>query len=397
MAMKNATDRFFIDTNNPNEYGAISLTVMASMALSIESKAIYAYICARAGKGNSAFPSIERICTELGISKQRFLKHRKPLLDSGLLIIEHPEREGNRNQSNIYRLPMHAQATLSSSRPFPPGERVPCAPHPFTGDAGDGTADFDRSQNVTGQTFDRSQNVSGQNPDRSQNVTGQNRSASEFSQCADRVGFDRSQNVTTNTDGWLDKSNQPIQDAGKDTREGADESFNELCRLSVNRNLLRNAKGIAETRAAYDKLRERFTADQIKDAWQATLSACDQRGTDAQFYPQLRKWLATDAESRIARCAKQSKSTRKRAKSQAETAEEQRIAVSARLEEGSPAFRELLHESRALRERFNTLKGNKRWGEEGAQIIEEHKQIAIRIDQAIDAEIARMEKEAAHV
>ncbi|MDM0661771.1 helix-turn-helix domain-containing protein [Clostridium perfringens] len=81
-------------------YGIIPKLVMQSN-ISIESKAIYSYMCSFAGNGQSAFPSVEKIILELNISEKRFYKYRKELIDHGFIKIQ-KTRKGNRRDKNIY-------------------------------------------------------------------------------------------------------------------------------------------------------------------------------------------------------------------------------------------------------------------------------------------------------
>lgn len=86
-------------------YGLAPKLVMTDKNLSIESKAIYCYISSYCGNGTSAFPGVETILYHLGISKNRFYKHIKPLEDKGYITII-PRRRGNRRDSNLYKLNM---------------------------------------------------------------------------------------------------------------------------------------------------------------------------------------------------------------------------------------------------------------------------------------------------
>lgn len=66
-------------------YGVIPKLVMKDKDLSIEAKAIYAYISSYAGNGTEAFPSVELICTDLDIGENRFHKHKKNLISKGYI------------------------------------------------------------------------------------------------------------------------------------------------------------------------------------------------------------------------------------------------------------------------------------------------------------------------
>ena len=60
-------------------YGIIPKIVMRDKNLSIEAKAIYAYLIAFAGDKKTCYPSRDLMCKELGISINRFTKHLKKL------------------------------------------------------------------------------------------------------------------------------------------------------------------------------------------------------------------------------------------------------------------------------------------------------------------------------
>ena len=82
-------------------YGIIPKLVMKDKDLTIESKAIYSYLCSYAGNGDTAFPSVGLMCSDLGISETRYLKHRKTLLDKGYITIKR-ERKDRKWSNNVY-------------------------------------------------------------------------------------------------------------------------------------------------------------------------------------------------------------------------------------------------------------------------------------------------------
>lgn len=84
-------------------YGIIPKLVMQDKRLSIEAKAIYSYFCSYAGAGDTAFPSIRKICYDLGISEERYRKHFKTLLFCGYITVEQKKEKG-RFSRNIYTL-----------------------------------------------------------------------------------------------------------------------------------------------------------------------------------------------------------------------------------------------------------------------------------------------------
>ena len=86
-------------------YGIVPKLVMQGRNLSITSKAIYAYFCSYTGAGNTCFPSRQKICYDLGISKERFSKHLASLITYGYIKVEQTKGKGsNRFARNLYTL-----------------------------------------------------------------------------------------------------------------------------------------------------------------------------------------------------------------------------------------------------------------------------------------------------
>ena len=84
-------------------FGFSPKLLMKDSSVSIEAKAIYAYLSSYAGAGMSSFPSVSLICHELGISRQRYNKHRKLLEEKGYLTVTQ-ERVENGFAKNVYQL-----------------------------------------------------------------------------------------------------------------------------------------------------------------------------------------------------------------------------------------------------------------------------------------------------
>lgn len=88
-------DQFIVESMKGTIYeegsGMLAKKVMIDSSLSIESKAIYAYLCSYAWGGQSddrkAFPTIQRMVEDLGITDKRFYRHRKALVDRNLISI----------------------------------------------------------------------------------------------------------------------------------------------------------------------------------------------------------------------------------------------------------------------------------------------------------------------
>ena len=81
----------------------IAKMVMLDQRLTIEAKAIYSYFCSYAGGGSTAFPSVSKIVYDLKISKDRYYKHFKLLVEYGYITIRQTKDKG-KFANNIYRI-----------------------------------------------------------------------------------------------------------------------------------------------------------------------------------------------------------------------------------------------------------------------------------------------------
>ncbi|MGN2369403.1 helix-turn-helix domain-containing protein [Clostridium botulinum] len=96
------SDQLFCTGIYKEGYGIIPKSIMRSN-LSCGTKVLYAYICSFTGAGNSAFPSLELMCNELGMSEKKIYKCRKELIDNNLIAIE-KKRIGSKYTNNIYTI-----------------------------------------------------------------------------------------------------------------------------------------------------------------------------------------------------------------------------------------------------------------------------------------------------
>ena len=88
---------------NAQRFGMIAKMVMLDQRLTIEAKAIYSYFCSYAGGGSTAFPSVSKIVYDLKISKDRYYKHFKLLVECGYITIRQTKDKG-KFANNIYRI-----------------------------------------------------------------------------------------------------------------------------------------------------------------------------------------------------------------------------------------------------------------------------------------------------
>jgi len=84
-------------------YGKIFKLVMFDLELTIEAKAIYAYFCSYAGKGNQAFPSQKKILVDLIIKNNSYYNHFRLLTSQGYIKVEHKYFRG-KVAGNVYIL-----------------------------------------------------------------------------------------------------------------------------------------------------------------------------------------------------------------------------------------------------------------------------------------------------
>lgn len=89
-------------------YGIIPKKAMRDARLTPEAKAIYAYLCSFAGSGNTAFPSVDLMCAEIGMSEDRFYRHRKLLVQYGYIAFRQIRGGRGKTGSNVYTI-LHTQ------------------------------------------------------------------------------------------------------------------------------------------------------------------------------------------------------------------------------------------------------------------------------------------------
>lgn len=99
--MAEVTDGLRLEGVYRRGYGVIPKFVMHDGDLSLESKAIYAYLCALAGSGDTTFPYRETILGQLKLAKNTYYNHYKPLIDQGYITVERP---ADKKAANIYTL-----------------------------------------------------------------------------------------------------------------------------------------------------------------------------------------------------------------------------------------------------------------------------------------------------
>jgi len=91
-------------------YGLVYQQVTRDQTISMEAKAIYAYLCSFAGADGTCYPSLELMCKELDATQERVRKHLKALRAAGYVSVER-QRNGSLFGNNIYKIHHEGQET----------------------------------------------------------------------------------------------------------------------------------------------------------------------------------------------------------------------------------------------------------------------------------------------
>lgn len=89
--------------NRMSGWGLVRQDIMRDSSLSVESKAIYAYLCSIAGTGGVCYPSVDTMMRDLDVSRGRLVKHMRALVAAGV-IEKTRERNGNLLGKNVYKI-----------------------------------------------------------------------------------------------------------------------------------------------------------------------------------------------------------------------------------------------------------------------------------------------------
>lgn len=100
----NSQDELKIEGILSKGYGLSPKLVMRDKRLTVEAKAIYAYMASFAGNGFTAFPSVSLILSDLVISKDRFYKHRKLLIELGYIEVKQENQKNSNFKKTVYTL-----------------------------------------------------------------------------------------------------------------------------------------------------------------------------------------------------------------------------------------------------------------------------------------------------
>ncbi len=84
-------------------YGIVYREIMRDKNLTVEAKAIYAYLCSFAGNGTECYPGVDLMAIELCMSKDRLYKHLNVLVNADV-IEKSQSRNGNRWGKTVYKI-----------------------------------------------------------------------------------------------------------------------------------------------------------------------------------------------------------------------------------------------------------------------------------------------------
>lgn len=94
------------DSMMSDGYGIICRTVMTDKSISMQAKAIYAYLASFAGTDGSCYPTVKRIREDLKIkSSDTYYKYLQQLVDAGYVVI-YQTRIDNMKSNNVYEIVM---------------------------------------------------------------------------------------------------------------------------------------------------------------------------------------------------------------------------------------------------------------------------------------------------
>jgi hypothetical protein len=100
-------------------YGIIPKLVMQDRNLTRDAKAIYSYFCSYAGKGDTAFPTVSKICYDLDFkSEDTYRKHLKLLVKYDYIKITYTIKQDGTFSNNIYHIIDEPSPEIPESHPI---------------------------------------------------------------------------------------------------------------------------------------------------------------------------------------------------------------------------------------------------------------------------------------
>ena len=291
MGDTNQNDTLSIQGINAKGYGTIALSVMTDRRLSVESKAIYAYLCSYTGRGCTCYPSVQTICEDLNISQKRYYKFFTPLKEFGYITTYQGERKGSSFKHNVYMINQvlpSPEPSMPSQTPVIEGNSESLKPQ-VNGAGQFGHVQFDHTNNKPYglkelkdiKTHKGLKDLDLQG-DISQVVLAQEPQVS--SSDSPTISNDVSRAIP------LSEINPISQETGRALTEVEFTNLMDLCSTAVND----NGNGYAR-RPYAELLDEGYTMKEIAAAWQGRQADCNARACAPEFYPNLSEFLRSSA------------------------------------------------------------------------------------------------------
>jgi DNA-binding transcriptional MocR family regulator len=85
-------------------YGIVAKSVMTDKTVSLQAKGLYSYLCTFANADHKAWPGIEKIMNDLGISRNSIFKYLKELKDKGYITTEQQQKNDGTYSTNVYNI-----------------------------------------------------------------------------------------------------------------------------------------------------------------------------------------------------------------------------------------------------------------------------------------------------
>lgn len=107
-------------------YGLIPRAIMRNKELSLQARAIYSYLASFAGNTGKAWPSVDLMVAELGITRNTFFKYLKELKEAGAVDVRKEETTDGTFGKNVYYLNNQLQPCTKKQ------DTAPCTKKPDT-------------------------------------------------------------------------------------------------------------------------------------------------------------------------------------------------------------------------------------------------------------------------
>lgn len=154
--MKQSKDIIQMQGINAQGFGIIPKMVMQDKRLTAEAKAIYGYFCSYAGAGQIAFPSRNKIVSDLGMGIRRYYNHFNLLTKYGYIKAEQEKSSTGQFQRNIYTLMQIIPCGYDDNTE---NNVSPCSRYPYT-DGPNAGNEYTNNNSIKNNSIYNNQSVS---------------------------------------------------------------------------------------------------------------------------------------------------------------------------------------------------------------------------------------------